>query len=159
MRHVFTKGNALTFVKIKRKTMLIKPTDKYGHWWIELNLSNGSQESYGWWPKHQVTKESTIAGVEGELNGISSFHGTSSRDPHHGEAADIEFIPVTAYDTTEEDIAHSIRKFAQEYNGQWKWVFGKGQNCHSFQRELMAAVGLTDERPITEKVKGNCIVQ
>jgi len=57
----------------------------YGHWWTELI----GGESYGWWPDRQVGLLETVGGVPGDLNGQNAFGGTSTRDPYHGQTAEI----------------------------------------------------------------------
>lgn len=38
-------------------------------------------------------------------------------------------------DVTEEGIKSYIRKFVSSYSGSWSYPWG--QNCHSFQKEMM----------------------
>jgi hypothetical protein len=124
-------------ITMKRKQIDLKGSDKYGHWWFEIG--NGA-ESYGWWPKEPVGIRGTLGGVEGELNGQSRFGGTPTLDPHHGESdADETFHPVVdAGDSrTDEEIEDCLRNFANAYSGSWRWTFGAGQNCHTFQRAAM----------------------
>jgi len=123
-------------IVIKRKHIDPGAEDKYGHWWFELN----GTESYGWWPKYPVSGTmETFLGVEGELNGITSFVGRINRDPHHGEQADEEFHPSTdaGDNRTESEIMDCLRAFALSYAGKWQWFFGFGQNCHTFQSAAM----------------------
>lgn len=133
------------------KSALGLPTsggDKYGHWWIEFN-----GESYGWWPKNPVGLAGTLTGVPGELNGQSYFGGTPTMDPHHGDAADIDFHPnrrdfwwwyklhygsaagTKCKCATQDQVKDCARAFANAYSGSWSYPLG--QNCHSFQKEMM----------------------
>jgi hypothetical protein len=109
--------------------------DKYGHWWIEID----GTESYGWWPKTHVGLRDTFGGTDGELNGQTTYHGTPTRDPHHGDDAEEEFHPVVCGDDTrtDEEIKNCLRAFARSYSGGWRWTFGAGQNCHTFQQAAM----------------------
>ena len=81
----------------------------------------------------------TAFGVAGELNGQTNFRGLPMRDPHHGDDADEVFhplVPVTDQ-RTDHEIAQCLRQFAQSYRGPWRWTFGNGQNCHTFQDQAM----------------------
>ncbi len=121
-------------ITMKRKNIHLGAADKYGHWWTELD----GVESYGWWPKYPVGLKSTLFGTEGELNGVTSFGGTATRDPHHGDGTDQEFQPVIIDPAKSEDTAKAeIRSFANSYSGEWRWTFGAGQNCHTFQTSMM----------------------
>src|SRR4051812_5262019 len=83
------------FITMKQKHINLSRTDKYGHWWFEIDdASLPTSESYGWWPERRVDLTGTFAGVAGELNGQTDFRGTPTRDPHHGDDADEEFHPV-----------------------------------------------------------------
>lgn len=128
---------------MKRKNIDKSGDDKYGHWWTEIN----GNESYGWWPKYPVGAGfggacNTLGGVEGELNGQTSFGGTPTRDPHHGTAADEQFNPKTDSDCDCDapckEAADCFRKFAQSYSGEWRWTLGWGQNCRTFQEDGMS---------------------
>lgn len=125
----------VTSIKMKRKHIHLRGEDKYGHWWFELD----GKESYGWWPKGQVGLKSTLGGTDGELNGQSNFGGTATLDPHHGESAEEEFNPSTAQGDCRSDkqIIDCLRGFAKSYSGGWRWTFGAGQNCHTFQEAAM----------------------
>ena len=124
----------ITAITIKRKHIDPGARDKYGHWWFEMG-----HESYGWWPKHPVGSWNTLIGVAGELNGTTSFNGRATRDPHHGDEADEEFHPIVDSDDkrAESSIMDCLRKFALSYSGDWRWTFGLGQNCHTFQEAAM----------------------
>jgi len=160
----------LDFVKVKRnatqiaKMILAKlklakqPEDPFGHWWTEIGDLDGTdwepKESYGWWPTIRL-KTSTVLknlrqifrGVPGKLNAVGG-----DKDPDHGEKAETEFHPVMEvdedeeYDTVRQTVTGQIRNFAKGYKGIWNWVFGWGKNCHTFQEELLKAVGLTSEK-------------
>ncbi len=122
-------------ITIKRNHINLKAGDRYGHWWLEIR----GNESYGWYPKYRVGMLATFRGVEGELNGVTTFNGEPTLDPHHGDAADEQFHPmVEAHDLrTENEILDCLRNFAASYSGNWQWVFGYGQNCHTFQKAAM----------------------
>ena len=130
-------------VSMKRKNIHLNVSDKYGHWWFEID----GTESYGWWPKGHVGLKSTLGGTDGELNGQSSFGGTATQDPHHGDASDEDFQPAVAGSDTRPDseIKDCLRAFAKSYSGGWRWTFGAGQNCHTFQEAAMEHCKL--ERP------------
>jgi hypothetical protein len=121
------------------------PEDIYGHWWIVFD-----GESYGWWPKDKVGLVGTVTGVPGELNGQTSFGGSPTQDPHHGDSGETEFNPykqnfgklkygskVKCCAATEAEIKDCAREFAKAYSGNWSYPWG--QNCHSFQRGMMNA--------------------
>lgn len=136
----------LIWIAIKRKNITLKG-DKYGHWWTEILGPDGKPvESYGWWPKMPVDIIDTLKGVVGELNGQTSFGGSPIRDPHQGDSADEEFHPVIQDTRTDEEVLNDIRRFVNGYSGEWRWTFGWGQNCHTFQVTLMKVVGLQDPR-------------
>lgn len=126
-------------VKILRKDIDVNGEDKYGHWWVEI----GKSESYGWWPKNPVGYTDTVTGVQGELNGQTSFGGTSTRDPHHGDRSEgVNFFNVyTQNAASTSGIDNSIRNFSKNYSGNWSWPLG--QNCHSFQESFMEKLNLT----------------
>ncbi len=140
----------VTLVTMKRKHIKLTGQDKYGHWWFEIDdPSAPDSESYGWWPKHRVSSKGTLAGVAGELNGQTTFNGLPTRDPHHGDDADEIFYPwVSGSDTrTDQQIAQCLRSFSLLYNGRWRWTFGRGQNCHTFQEEAMERCKLRKRPP------------
>ncbi|RLC19833.1 MAG: hypothetical protein DRI57_06245 [Deltaproteobacteria bacterium] len=126
-------------ITMKRKHIDIGADDKYGHWWFEIgDPTHANSESYGWWPKEGVGLKETIGGTNGELNG-QTFGGTLTRDPHHGDTADESFHPTIECNDTRSDkeIEDCLRKFANCYSGEWRWTFGAGQNCHTFQEAAM----------------------
>lgn len=132
----------LPYITMKRKHIHLTGPDKYGHWWTEMDGS----ESYGWWPKNHVGFIDTLVGVEGELNGVTTFGGTATTDPHHGDAGEEEFHPVlTDGSKTDPTVRAELRRYATSYSGEWRWTFGWGQNCHTFQEGLMASIGLTEK--------------
>lgn len=118
--------------------------DKYGHYWIEiLDGPDGKPvESYGWWPKSKVGPMETLLGVQGELNGVTNFGGTPTSDPHQGDIADEEFHPRLMNSITDQQVLDRIHDFVRSFKGEWRWTFGSGQNCRTFQTELMNYVGL-----------------
>ena len=131
-------SRTLNFITMKRKHIQMGGNDKYGHWWTEMG-----GESYGWWPKYPVTGiRQTLFGVEGELNGMTSFRGSATKDPHHGDIALDVFHPIYKGTKTNSAIKADIRSFASSYSGEWRWTFGFGQNCHTFQESLMKSVGI-----------------
>jgi hypothetical protein len=134
-------SRTLNFITMKRKHIALTGEDKYGHWWTEVD----GGESYGWWPKYSVSGLwETLTGVEGELNGITSFGGTATKDPHHGDSANDDFHPELTNSKTDTQVKSEIRSFASSYSGEWRWTFGWGQNCHTFQKSLMSKVGLVE---------------
>ena len=149
-------------ILIKRQHICLdwRVDDKYGHWWFEIGDPRRSDsESYGWWPQDPVGLAETLGGVNGELNGITRFGGTATRDPHHGDTADKSFSATVDFGgffgfferelqygsgkgkkcscVTEDEIKESIREFAKAYSGSWSYPWG--QNCHSFQEALLEA--------------------
>lgn len=141
-------------VVFKRKEIHPTGEDKYGHWWVEID----DNESYGWWPKYRVGLIDTLKGIEGELNGQTSFRGKPNRDPHHGDiSAEGAYQPVIFDMRTTIEIEHAkpcncrsdaeikqcIRNFAgsyaSKYGGRWSWRFETfgNDNCHTFQKEMM----------------------
>jgi hypothetical protein len=146
----------VSLITMKRKHIkLLRKDGKYGHWWFVIgDPDDPSSESYGWWPgtpDSLLGVKTTFGGVVGELNGQTHFPGTPTRDPHHADDADEEFHPfVAALDIrTDEQIAECLRRFALSYNGEWRWTFGFGQNCRTFQKRAMAHCGL--RKPIPKK--------
>ena len=68
--------------------------------------------------------------------------------------------PVVDEDNlTKDDIEQRVETFARTYKGTWMWFFGYGQNCHSFQIEMMKYVGLADPRSPAKKAWDTCVVQ
>lgn len=134
-----TQPVKLDGITICRKDFNLSDQDKYGHWWIEI----GGIESYGWWPKDGVDFEGTLFGVDGELNGQTTFAGTPTQDPHHGDrSADVQIFDVYGDSSTSvQEYIDQIRNYANSYNGSWSWPLG--QNCHSFQERMLDVLGLT----------------
>ena len=127
-------------ITMKRDHIHLTGDDKYGHWWFEIGEpGDHNAESYGWWPERRVALAGTMIGIRGELNGQTSFRGKATRDPNHGEDAEEEFHPVVAISDprTDDEIADCLRTFARSCRGEWRWTFGSGLNCHSFQEEAM----------------------
>lgn len=79
----------------------------------------------------------TFEGVEGELNGQSSFGGTPTVDPHHGDAGDNAYQPTINDCRNDSIIKQCIRRTARSYSGSWAWRFESGKNCHSFQIDII----------------------
>jgi hypothetical protein len=91
----------------------------------------------------------TFGGVEGELNGQTSFSGTPNKDPHHGDpGADEKFQPVIHDCRTDVEIKQCIRDFAAAYSGEWSWKFEFGKNCHSFQLEMIDNCDIGDLKEV-----------
>lgn len=132
----------VTAITMKRKHIHLRGDDKYGHWWTEL----GGGESYGWWPAEPLSTRKTLMGVQGDLNGQAMFGGTPTTDPHDGDPAEEQFHPkVSVCDKrTDDEIKDCIRGYAKSYSGSWRWTFGSGQNCHSFQEGMMTHCGLSE---------------
>jgi hypothetical protein len=128
-----------------------------GHFWVKLD-----SESFGWWPKYRVSGEgilsnsiNAVLGVEGELNGQTTFGGTETTDPHHNDTGKEVYQPNKRHIgrlkfgarkeqscrcVSDDDIKECIRKFAKDFsikNDRWSYPFGN--NCHSFQRRMMNA--------------------
>lgn len=85
----------------------------------------------------------TLGGVEGELNGVTSFGGISEpgkyKDPHaaaHDEGDEV-YQPVRNDCFELSDIKKSVIDFALGYTGSWSWRFEAGNHCHTFQKKLM----------------------
>jgi|GEM_PF-1450459 len=150
-RVYYVPGRILDWINIKRNEIHLSGVDKYGHYWIEiLDGPDGDPvESYGWWPKYPLNSDltgviNTLVGVQGELNGITSFGGSETRDPHHGTTAETEFHPILMNELTNEQVLDKIHEFVRDYRGEWRWTFGGGQNCQTFQTDLMNYVGLAE---------------
>ena len=141
------KGRVLNWITMKRKHIdLRSDEDKYGHWWTEVShppARSSDGTSFGWWPAEQVSVSSTLKGVNGDLNGQAMGWGTRDRDPHHGDPAEDMFHPTTKNDDDDKKIYFKILNFVNKYEGDWRWTFGWGQNCHTFQTSLMKAANLS----------------
>jgi len=124
-------------INVFRKNIDKDGEDKYGHWWIETD----NNESYGWWPKYPVNNLNTVIGIEGELNGQTSFGGSRTKDPHHGDRSE----GVEQYDIygrmTKDEALKALRDYANSFSGSWSWPIG--QNCHSFQDDFLGMNDLT----------------
>jgi hypothetical protein len=134
---------------MKRNGIALRPLD-YGHWWFEIgNPLSPAAESYGWWPQQPFsgktlsTVAGTLTGVPGSLNGVPGFPGTATRDPYHGTPAEVEFHPCVGLldPRTDPQIAQDLVTFASGYaavcGGRWRWTFGAGPNCRTFQKAAM----------------------
>ncbi|MEN6308598.1 MAG: RHS repeat-associated core domain-containing protein [Anaerohalosphaeraceae bacterium] len=129
-----------------------KEADGYGHWWTVIN----DTESYGWWPKGKVDLLGTIFSVEGELNGITSFGGESTIDPHEktgGQAEELIYPSINIWFCNKlkygsskgtscscadcDEIKDCMRDFAKSFKG--RWAYPLGPNCHTFQVDMMKA--------------------
>jgi hypothetical protein len=83
----------------------------------------------------------TLRGVEGELNGQTSFGGTPTQDPHHGTGSQEDYQPVVNDCTPDQAGKDKIAAFAAGYSGGWSWRFEFGNHCHTFQKALMDECG------------------
>lgn len=91
-----------------------------------------------WYNARESTFGQTLRGVEGELNGQTSFGGTPTKDPHHGDTGDEEYQPVLDDCRQDATIKAKARTFAASYSGGWSWRFEGGNHCHTFQKKMMA---------------------
>jgi len=138
------RGKIIERIVMRRKHINLEREDQWGHWWVEIGRKPNIEESYGWWPKEFISNLSgLVLGIEGELNGVTKHGGQPTHDPHEGEIGDENFNPrldkKSKYKNTDE-VIQAIRNFANNYSGKWSWPLG--QNCHSFQIEMMKEVGL-----------------
>ncbi len=148
-------GTITDQIILKRKHINLTGEDKYGHWWTELR--DGAKkpvESYGWWPKGPVGPKETLLGTEGELNGVTNFGGSATKDPHHGDGAEEAFEVEIPAGKTVDDAKQDVRTFANGYSGEWRWTFGYGQNCHTFQESLISAAGFV-KKPLGSAAGGS----
>lgn len=91
----------------------------------------------------------TFGGVDGQIN-AEHFGGKAKkrgdpvdRDPHHGDTTANEiFQPVNKDCRVDSEIKDAIEHFANTYSGGWAWRFELGQNCHSFQIDLLKSARL-----------------
>ena len=90
----------------------------------------------------------TLRGVEGELNGQTSFGGTPTRDPHHIDSGDEQFKPVRKDCFDLVSTIGQIDAFAASYPGGWSWRLEAGNHCHTFQKELMKKLDLDQVKVI-----------
>jgi hypothetical protein len=133
-------GKLIKGVKVYRKDIDLGGEDKFGHWWIEID----GKESYGWWPKDGVDYKGTFFGVDGELNGQTSFGGTPTLDPHHGDRSSGVNVFDVYGSMSRDAVISAIRGYSGSYSGSWSWPVG--QNCHSFQEQFLRDNGLTIRR-------------
>ena len=98
----------LTEVTVFRKDIDLGAEDKYGHWWANITPN----ESYGWWPKNRVGIRETLLGTEGELNGVTSFYGSATKDPHHHDTSGDEYKVISESGKPETQIQNEMRSFA-----------------------------------------------
>jgi hypothetical protein len=83
----------------------------------------------------------TFTGVDGVLN------GGGSNDPDHGLPGDLRFKPYVSGTASGPEIRARLHLFAVDYVGEWRWTFGEGQNCHTFQLQFMHELGLSQGPP------------
>ncbi len=86
----------------------------------------------------------TFFGVEGELNGVTSFLGKPNKDPHAlaGDIGHEVYSPILDDCRSDADVMQAMREFTQGYSGGWSWFFELGNHCHSFQKSMMTAASL-----------------
>lgn len=91
----------------------------------------------------------TLRGVQGELNGVTSFRGKPTRDPHDlaGDAGHESYEVIVTDEEDDAKIKQALRRFARSYSGSWSWRFEFGQNCHTFQVGMLRAAELRRFRP------------
>ncbi len=130
----------LDFVTAKRNVPLLGRS--YGHWWVEID----GVESYGWWPVAcPLRLRDVFGGTAGVLNGVgTTSDGTPTRDPSHGLVADYEFHPLLVAPKTDDDVRESMRRFAHNFQGPWRWSTRPTMNCRLFQLAMFDAVGIVD---------------
>ncbi len=146
VRSIKMKRKQLTLSRVLRPLLTCRPGDvDPGHWWFEIgDPRSPTSESYGWWPSRWPNGWrllwDILCGVPGNLNGTILFPaGVHNRDPHHGDAADEVFYPAVLLNDgrTDAQIELCLQTFANAYKGKWQWLFGFGQNCHTFQKAAM----------------------
>ena len=145
--------SSITFHRRHKKWKVVfgkEQGDGYGHWWVKFD-----GESYGWWPKAPVDTWGTIISVPGELNGQTTFGGSSTRDPHHNDmGAEEQFFArsntfgglmygsgkkKSCKCASDDEIKDCMRKFSHNFkNIHSIWSYPLGPNCHTFQWDMMA---------------------
>lgn len=87
----------------------------------------------------------TLMGVEGELNGQTSFNGTPTGDPHAlgGDEGNEQYQAVLDDCRSDADLKSVMVKYANAYSGGWSWRFEFGNHCHTFQKKLMSEASVT----------------
>jgi hypothetical protein len=95
----------------------------------------------------------TFVGVEGELNGVTSFRGRSTRDPHHADkSAEEEYQPVLNDCRADTAVKECLREFAQSYaknyGEKWSWFVEFGNHCHTMQKRMISHCELTQFKPL-----------
>lgn len=103
---------------------------------FDMQVYNAQSKMYD---MKESSPAQTLRGVEGEINGQTSFGGTPTRDPHHigGDEGDEQYHPVDSDCFTLSEIESCIGTFAKNYRGGWSWRFEAGNHCHTFQKELI----------------------
>jgi hypothetical protein len=106
--------------------------DAYGHWWTEVDSS-----SYGWWPVDGVGGIiDTVKGVPGELNGTTSFGGTETRDPHHGDAGEnVKELNVCLKKPFPYPVLRPKPGIEWRIPGTLKYGTGKGTKCCELEND------------------------
>jgi hypothetical protein len=125
----------------------------WGHWWVEAGVLPNTMhimdwrpaESYGWWPeKSGVTPGEALTRVKGSLN-----RGDPTFDPHHGDAADVQYHPALEveesepYEQVRDRVMDQLYAFANGFDGSWNWRLGWGKNCHTFIERMEKQLGLS----------------
>lgn len=96
------------------------------------------------WEMRESSLGQTLSGVEGELNGQTSFGGTATMDPHHimGDEGDEQYQSVRWDCFDPAAVESDIDRFATSYSGGWSWRVEAGNHCHTFQKKLMKQLKL-----------------
>jgi hypothetical protein len=108
---------------------------KYGHYWIE----DGS-ESYGYWPNTSLSPENAILGVPRDVNGVTAFGGSSTRDPEHGKAKQSQKNKLLGPKGGKEDFNSQLKSHAQSYKNT-TYAIPFGNSCHTFQKDFLRKNG------------------
>lgn len=140
-------GRTLAWITVKRNNTGFR--DTYGHWWLEVD----GRESYAWWAvRCPLRLRDVLFGTRGVLNGVGIplLGGTVTTDPRHGETPDHAFHPWLTDGRRDDEVRHAIHLFARSYGGRWGWQWWwcrqRMTNCHTFQDDLFATVGLVEPR-------------
>lgn len=92
----------------------------------------------------------------GEVNGVTNFGGSPTKDPHHKDYKPDEFhfarrreggvvlfgsgVGKSTSDLTDGDYADCVRHHASSF-GNRKWSYPFGWNCHSFKADMLSCCG------------------
>ena len=125
-------------ITIKLKHVDVGGERQHAHWWLERGGERG--ESYGWWPKNRPEHESF--GTHGELNGITKFGGSSTRDPCHGQLAERSLSVKLGEGQSVDRLRTQCKVLAGEYTETWRWSFDDGDDARRFPETLLRSLGL-----------------